>query len=132
MLKHMCTPGMEPSTLVLVLKYYKYSYESTCTYLSFISTQYLYSSTELCIYKYLNTCKFFEVPLSSFIIWLNKVNLTQVHVEGSFKPHSKKGETLFSFMPDPETEATPFQSHSNTDDYIAAPRVFMDTNPAKY
>ena len=26
-------PGMEPSTLVLVLKYYKYSYESTCTYI---------------------------------------------------------------------------------------------------
>ena len=35
-------------------------------------------------------------------------------------------------MPDPKTETTPFQSHSNTDDYLAAPCVFMDTNPGKY
>ena len=35
-------------------------------------------------------------------------------------------------MPDPETETTPFQSHSNTDDYLTAPRVFIDANPAKY
>ena len=35
-------------------------------------------------------------------------------------------------MPDPETETTHFQSHSNTDDYLAAPHVFMDANPAKY
>ena len=49
------------------------------------------------------------------------VNPTQVHVK-----------TLFSFMPYPETETTPFQSHSNTDDYLAAPHVYMDINPSNY
>ena len=81
---------MGSSTLVLVRKYYKYNYESTCP--SFISGQYLYSSTELCTYKYLTTCKYFEVPLSPYnlIHQVNKVNPTQVHVEGSLESYSKK------------------------------------------
>ena len=53
MLMHMHM-DIRPSTLVLVRKYYKYSYESTYTYTSFISTQ--YSSTVVCTCKYLNTC----------------------------------------------------------------------------
>ena len=32
-------------------------------------------------------------------------------------------------MPKPETETTPFQSHSNTDDYLASPH---DTNSVCY
>ena len=35
-------------------------------------------------------------------------------------------------MPEPETETTPFQSHSNTDNYLVATPVSTDTNPAKY
>ena len=88
---------------------------------SFISAQYLYL--------------YLEVPLCPFNLIHqngNNVNPTQVHAEGSLEPHSKKSKTLFSFIPDPETETTPFQSHSNTDDYLAAPCVFMDINPARY
>ena len=98
---------------------------------------YLYSSNEVCTYKYLNTCKYFEVslspfkPLCSYSSKSTKLN-NQVHVEGNLESHSKKSKTLFSFMPMPETETTPFQSHSNTDDYLAAPHVSTDINPAKY
>ena len=50
-----------------------------------------------------------------------EIMIIPVHVEGLFEePHSKKSKTLFSFKPDPETETTPFQSNSNTDDYLAA------------
>ena len=35
-------------------------------------------------------------------------------------------------MSELEAETTPFQSHSNTDNYLAAPCVSKDTNPAKY
>ena len=68
------------------------------------------------------------------IIKVNQVNPTQSHAEGSLKPRSKKSKTLFSFMPEHETESIPFQSHSNTDNYLVAPYVSicMDTNPAKY
>ena len=59
-----------------------------------------------------------------------KVNPTQVHVEGSLEPLSKK--TLFSFMSEPEANTIPFQSHSNKDNYLATPCISIDTNPAKY
>ena len=77
---------------------------------------YLYSSTKVGTYKYLNTCKYFEVPLSPFnlIHQSQQVNPTLVHVEGSLKPYSKKSETLFSFMPDPKTEPTPFSKPIQT------------------
>ena len=61
---------------------------------------------------------------------VDKVNPTQVHIEGSLEPPLNKSKTIFSFMSEPEAETTPFQSHSNTDDYLTAPFVSMDTNPA--
>ena len=76
---------------------------------------------------YLKTCKYFEIHLRpfNFIHQVDKVNPTQV-VERSLEPPSK---ALFRFMPEPEA---PFQSHSNTNDYLAAPCVSMDTNSAKH
>ena len=48
----------------------------------------------VCTCKYLNTCKYFEVYLSPFnlthAIKVNKVNPTQVYIEGSLEPASKK------------------------------------------
>ena len=102
-------------------------------YLSTISTAMkvlvLVLKSFLCFCTVLGTC---TQVLKYFKYLFIKVNPTQVHVEGSLEPHSKKSKTLFSFMHDPETETTHFRSHSNTDDYLAAPCVFMDTNPAKY
>ena len=133
---------MGPSTLVLVLKYYKYSYESTCTYTkvlpSFLHSNctciqvlsYVFTSTKILV----SILKYFEVHLSPFNLThqVNKVNSTQVHVEGSFEPPSKKSKILFSFMPESKVEIIPFQSHSNTDNYLASPCISIDTNPAKY
>ena len=69
---------MGPSTLVLVLKYYKYSYESTCTYTkvlpSFLHSNctciqvlsYVFTSTKILV----STLKYFEVHLSPLILIL--------------------------------------------------------------
>ena len=63
---------------------------------------------------------------------VEKINPVQVHVEGTSEPPLKKSKTLFSFMLEPEAETNSFQSQSNTDNYLAAPCVSMDTNPANY
>ena len=77
----------------------------------------LSSKYEYCAFIVLAACDLFALYSCQFFL---------------LEPHSKKSETLFSFMHDPETETTPFQSHSNTDYYLAVPCVFVDTNLTKY
>ena len=62
---------------------------------------------------------------------VDKVNPTQVHVEGSFEPPLKKSKTLFIFMPEPEAETIPsrvIQTQTN----IVSPCISIVTDPAKY